>query len=693
MAFSKNNPLLALILILAFVGIIRHVSDNPYEDSARLTAQVEGAFSPTEVITLTTRANTLSKMLEGLAGRISALQTRKPILTNSIQLIGTGSDEGYTTASFGTLAPGDAPRSITVAVKNNLSAPALFSKVNNLSGAFSFKGGMYPGTGGTCGTTIPRTGCTMVFQYAPTEQTAGTNIGSIVRHLAWISLEALPSSDDLEETSNQFGLTGYVQAQTVESVAGDLIAELFNQPSSILPGELASFFVRVGLKDKLDTRPVFFKEVTLSGLNQPFLVEKNECADKAIIEGSCLLRLSFKPAAAGTFRQTFTVSFDAGLPSLSTFNLEVIGYALPNAGDLDASKHVLVVYNQDWQESVETKNYYLANRPGFLNANTLSIHFSVPSNCSDISCLARALEIVSYAELRAKLVEPIISWLRAHPEKDIRYIVLMRGIPTRSPGSDTNVVAYRSGDPMQSAQYLVYKSVADEFAKEVFPTSLDMGSLESTRHYIDKIKAVYSFMPVKAVLVSARGTPFEGSTYYLSDAQRQFDKKGEERAKAVMTTLRTAYPALPLSYKAYEETPISIAPDVAGFFSWGIYEYKNGTGPGGWNGDYSINGTVRFSGKSGWYLIQTVESFNGLWQAAGHQGNFIKWFSPRAFGGTDYQNTPAAAVTYVIEPSPSGIHSPYLFVCWERGNPFAYCAWKSYVAQGSQAVGDPLVTR
>ena len=50
--------------------------------------------------------------------------------------------------------------------------PATSVGGSGLSAPFSFKGGSYPGTGGTCGTTISAN-CTIVVTYAPTASVSG----------------------------------------------------------------------------------------------------------------------------------------------------------------------------------------------------------------------------------------------------------------------------------------------------------------------------------------------------------------------------------------------------------------------------------------------------------------------------------------------------------------------------------------
>jgi hypothetical protein len=125
---------------------------------------------------------------------------------------------------------------------------------------------------------------------------------------------------------------------------------------------------------------------------------------------------------------------------------------------------------------------------------------------------------------------------------------------------------------------------------------------------------------------------------------------------------------------------------VAGYLTWGAN--------GGLSPDYATNGYVKFHGNSSWYVIETVESDNGQAQQVTDQGNFVKWLSSNAFGGTNYSNTPIGAATHVEEPSLGGVeNSAIYFGLWETGKTFASCAWNSRQTPYFQAVGDPFVTK
>jgi hypothetical protein len=102
---------------------------------------------------------------------------------------------------------------------------------------------------------------------------------------------------------------------------------------------------------------------------------------------------------------------------------------------------------------------------------------------------------------------------------------------------------------------------------------------------------------------------------------------------------------------------------------------------------------MQFQGNSGWYLIETIESFNGEYYTSG-QGSWIKWYSPNAFGGTNYSSTPVGAVTHTDEPQATYCeNSQVYFGMWAAGKNFAICAWNARQTPYFQAVGDPFVTR
>jgi hypothetical protein len=135
---------------------------------------------------------------------------------------------------------------------------------------------------------------------------------------------------------------------------------------------------------------------------------------------------------------------------------------------------------------------------------------------------------------------------------------------------------------------------------------------------------------------------------------------------------------------------IAQATNVAGYWTKGTHGTVT-------NYTFPVDQEVVFSGNSSWYIMTTIESFNGqrYWNNQS-QSSFVMWFAPDAFGGTDYSNTPVGSVSHVDEPR-SWIDLQTYYGLWAAGKNFAICAWNArqaattQEAQKFQAVGDPFV--
>ena len=337
---------------------------------------------------------------------------------------------------------------------------------------------------------------------------------------------------------------------------------------------------------------------------------------------------------------------------------------------------VLVVYNASSPESVELKNYYLANRPRFAQVNSLGI------TVADV-------EIISLTSFETDIRQPIVNWLLAYP-KEIRYMVMLRGIPSRIIGNYSvdykmslafSDMGIRVGTPYGG-------SIGLPFVPSLYPgttalvTRLDMGSLAATEAYIDKLATIYAAVATPNIIISAGDAALGGDHYYL-DAVRPagysvYTMVENDSADLIAANVDPAR----ITLEPYGGVHIATAADVMGYECWGAN--------GGMGGNYAIDGSVIFSGLSNWHLIKTMESYNG--QRVTWQGNFVDWFSANAFGGTNYSNTPVGATTHVEEPYTSGVASPLYLVDWEKGLLFAECAWDSRNTPYFMAIGDPLVT-
>jgi hypothetical protein len=358
--------------------------------------------------------------------------------------------------------------------------------------------------------------------------------------------------------------------------------------------------------------------------------------------------------------------------------------------DIPSVDKVLVVYNSSSTDSVAVKDYYIANRPGFANVSILAI--------STVET-----EAITQSGFETTIRQPIVDWLLAHPQKTIYYIVLLRGIPSRGPYNNWSVAyqlsrAYRDLGIRQgpsygtqsaggaSATYNVHYDPATYPGTTALVMHLNMGSQSATFAYIDKLKAMYNAMPAPKVAISAQAAGKANNNYYLDEAAAIFGAASNSLRADRDALVGAGIPAARVTYVPPTATVhITKASNVRGYETWG----SNGR----LGQDYAVDGAIIFSGDSGWYLIKTIESYNGMWDGGGYQGNFVRWFSANAFGGINYSNTPVGAVCHVEEPLLTGVNSSAYLLDWEQGFIFAEAAWDSSRTPFFMAVGDPLVTR
>ena len=349
------------------------------------------------------------------------------------------------------------------------------------------------------------------------------------------------------------------------------------------------------------------------------------------------------------------------------------------------SQHLLVVFNADNPESVSMKNYYMTNRPGISDANVLALNF----NPTQLNSCHFDNQSIDNDKFIASIRDPIAQWLQTHPEKPIRYIVLMYGIPSITVISCNNYsVSYEISRSLQKLgvrdgiEFRAPRST--RFTPEYYRGTtalvmhLDMGSVEATKGYIDKLKKVYDQMSDKNVVISAKNAGLGGTKYYFDDRMPSLPYIGKEARDGVLSV----NPSADVMYR--ESGYYSTASDVLGYSTWATHA--------GLAKNFPTNGSVIFSGNSGWYVLRTGESWNGIYNnISTGQSNPPVWFAKTAFGGTNYENTPVGAVGQVREPGGGGLASKELFTQWERGYLFAEAAWASRNIDVFIAIGDPLV--
>lgn len=369
---------------------------------------------------------------------------------------------------------------------------------------------------------------------------------------------------------------------------------------------------------------------------------------------------------------------------------------------INVSEHVLVLWNSNVADSTTCKNYYLSNRPEFgtygggNTPNTLD----VPCTTSGID----GFETITESNFNSQIRTPVLNWISSNPSKNIRYIILMYGMPSRlsSNGSSVQYKLFKALQDTSSRTGTEYRNVSDQFSLYKYQgstaliSSLNTGTLADAQAYIDKIKDIYDGMAVPNIIVSASENNQGGDSYYLDDSDRihSFSKPGNDARLAILEE----NPSANITYSGdpadTNPTPdqndnITSASNVSGYSTWG----RNAD----LGGNYANDGTVTFTGNSNWYIIRTIESFNG--RRSTFQENIQGWFASNAFGGTSYANTPVFAVSHTEEPFLSGVNDGEFFGMWEAedtsGPAFLAieAAWSSRNTPYFQCLGDPLVKR
>jgi hypothetical protein len=203
--------------------------------------------------------------------------------------------------------------------------------------------------------------------------------------------------------------------------------------------------------------------------------------------------------------------------------------------------------------------------------------------------------------------------------------------------------------------------------------------------YINKLASMASNNPPGTLFISASAGGYGNTNWYFDLDYTDGYLEGLLAEEAVTNADPTASVFI-TDYPAYI-TNFS-ATNLAGYFTVGY--------DGGHTTNYALDGSVVFSGSSGWYIMGDVDSYSGerppITQNPG-QSSFITWFASNAFGGTYYSNTPVGAITSPIEPGFEDNTSNY-FGNWERGKCFIFTEYSgSDNPVACQIVGDPFVVK
>ncbi|MCB9025374.1 MAG: choice-of-anchor D domain-containing protein [Bdellovibrionaceae bacterium] len=232
--------------------------------------------------------------------------TDGPIYNYNLQATGSSTDHTFIVENIGSI-------NASSMVGTGLAAP------------FSFKGGPYPGIGGTCNTDLAAgLTCTIVVTYAPTVVNTG-DVDSIIIQFNDGALPqsssrnvtgdaALPAVLSITGTPHNFGTKGVTsvndQSFTLQNTGG-------------VPATTVS---EVGLNS-----PFSIKNITWPGIG-------GNCGTSIPAGSSCTFVVSFSPSATGPFSDTIDLSYNDGATSQNiTGNVSGTGAPLASLVISDAT--------------------------------------------------------------------------------------------------------------------------------------------------------------------------------------------------------------------------------------------------------------------------------------------------------------------------------------------------------------------
>lgn len=329
---------------------------------------------------------------------------------------------------------------------------------------------------------------------------------------------------------------------------------------------------------------------------------------------------------------------------------------------VDVTKDLLLIYNTNSAASEWVKDYYLARRPMVSGANVLGVYY----NTNEWPAYP-GRGLTSDVNFTNQVLLPYLNWLNQNPTKRPQYIIWFYDLP---------VQVYTNLSP---SYYL--HTIAPGI--KPFVTCINMRTTNDCKAYIDKLAAFGTNYSPGKLFISASKGGYGNTNYYFDDA----GLFAFELTNAVTGVLENGNPTSSVHYTSgtYSQHFFT-ATNVAGYASWGQH--------GSFVPSFTTNGTVSFFGGSSWYLMMTIESYNGHRDnPSTGQSNFLDWYSQQAFGGANYENTPIGAVTHVDEPGPGWNNPRIYFGRWAAGRSFSDCAWNSRETAFFQAVGDPFVRK
>jgi hypothetical protein len=298
------------------------------------------------------------------------------------------------------------------------------------------------------------------------------------------------------------------------------------------------------------------------------------------------------------------------------------------------------------------------------------------------------------------------TWLSNNPTMRPLYVILFQNVP-QEVDSTTNQEDEQPGNPYYSVQYQLHYSTAPGWTPFVtainmngrVPTSTNFNSSDGTNDCIAYINKLTNFASNSGQLfISASARGYSNTNWYFDYATPPLPSPSSPYYPFAIYASNAVYGVTNVNPRASVIGTVATNYNILGTNVAGYYTPGWDGNVGNSSSNIFVNGTIKFFGQSGWYIMNSIQSFDG--QRTTFQASYLTCFASNSFGGTNYSNTSVGAVTTVNEPYITGKVSPAAYYGdWAAGKSFAISAWDAqaqswgYPGYYFQAVGDPFVKK
>src|ERR1700722_11676416 len=209
-------------------------------------------------------------------------------------------------------------------------------------------------------------------------------------------------------------------------------------------------------------------------------------------------------------------------------------------------------------------------------------------------------------DFTTNFMTPIANWLSTNQTKRPSYVILFPDLPSRV-NTVTNYGNY-GGSNAASVQWQIRNYCSSNWIP--FVTSINMNGTNGATDcisYIQKLQSMASNNPPYQLILSASAASYGNVNWYFDDTEIDYSYTPGFSASNAVVQLGVS-PTNVDYLKVATDTGLSChitnGTNLAGYLCWGSHSTLGA--------NYATNNSLTWKGKSSWYLMMTIESFNGM---------------------------------------------------------------------------------